>query len=121
MTPGAPTPGLCGRRKRDAAMTAHSAKHVPHCPPAPAHDDGTRPLRVEYQQSRELSPEECRRRVQLAYGYILGIIPWPEELAAVAMPAPKDEAAGSQPEPAAPSSQSSTATRPLSSGRACRA
>src|SRR5205823_5540858 len=59
-----------------------------HSIPAPTHHGATRPLRVEYQQSRALSPDECRRRIQLAYGYVLGIVPWPDEHTVVPDPGP---------------------------------
>jgi hypothetical protein len=39
-------------------------------------------LHVEYRQSPALNADECRRRIRLAYAYVLGIVPWPEEHAA---------------------------------------
>src|SRR2546423_297787 len=97
-------------------------KRPPHSIPAPTHDGAARPLRVEYHQSRALGPDECRRRIRLAYAYVLGTVPWPDDCAAAAdPPAPKGSVADAQPASATPSIRPSTAGAPLSSGGPHRA
>jgi hypothetical protein len=59
-------------------------ERLSHFIPSSTHDGAARPLRVEYQQSPALGPDECRRRIRLAYAYVLGIVPWPDEHATAA-------------------------------------
>lgn len=39
----------------------------------------TRPPRVEYRHSPKLTQEEAGRRRRLAYSWLLGLQPWPNE------------------------------------------
>lgn len=58
-------------------LDGSTGERLPHCISHAARDDAARPLRVEYRQSGELSPEECRRRIRLAYACLLDFVPWP--------------------------------------------
>jgi hypothetical protein len=55
---------------------------------APAH------VEVHYRPSAEMTPEEARRRVRLAYALLLGLAPWPREQAVVRTPDEADTDAG---------------------------
>jgi hypothetical protein len=45
-------------------------------------------VEVHYRPAPELTPDEARRRVRLAYALLLGLVPWPGET----VPAPPNEA-----------------------------